>query len=101
MIDQNYLDSFLNLAIREDLGDGDHTSLATIPENTMGKARLLIKENGVLAGVDIASKIFRKIDPSLAIEIKIQDGAVIENGNEVLYVNGNVLSILQAERLVL
>lgn len=101
MIDETYLDSFLSFAIQEDIGDGDHTSRSIISEDTTGKAKLLVKDNGILAGVDVTLKTFSKIDPSLKVFVNIQDGSNIHPGNEVLFVEGKILSILQAERLVL
>lgn len=88
-------------ALAEDIGDGDHTSLATIPENGKGKARLLVKDNGVLAGVDLAKMIFKRVDPKLEIEVLIEDGAKIKKGDIAFYVAGSSRSILSAERLVL
>jgi len=95
------IDSLLDIAIIEDLGDGDHTSLATIPQDAQGKARLLVKENGIIAGVDIAEIILKKIDNDLSIEKFIEDGAEVKKGDIVFHVSGSVHSILQAERLLL
>lgn len=101
MINDTYLDSFLSFAIQEDIGDGDHTSRSIISENTTGKAKLLVKDLGVLAGVDVTLKTFHKIDPSLKVLVNVHDGSNIYPGDEVLFVEGKILSILQAERLVL
>ncbi len=98
---QFYLDRFITQALAEDLGDGDHTSLATIPEGKQGKARLLVKEEGVLAGVEIALAIFKKVDPELQIANFLKDGERVKYGDIVLYVTGSIYSILVAERLVL
>ncbi len=95
------IDSLLDIAIIEDLGDGDHTSLATIPQDAQGKARLLVKDNGIIAGVDIAEIILKKIDNDLSIEKFIEDGAEVKKGDIVFHVSGSVHSILQAERLLL
>lgn len=91
----------IQLAIDEDIGDGDHTSLACIPVNTKGKAKLLIKDQGILAGLDIAIEIFKIIDPSLHLKVNMQDGERISPGDVAFTVEGNAHSILQAERLVL
>ncbi len=87
--------------IREDVGDGDHSSLACIPEDAKGKAKLLVKEECVIAGVDFAKQVFQYVDPDLNLEILIQDGQNVRYGDIVFYVNGSSQSILKAERLVL
>ena len=88
-------------AIREDVGDGDHSSLACIPPETKGKAKLLVKDNGVIAGVDFAKQVFNHVDPNLEVETMIEDGSTVKYGDIVFYVEGVSLSILKAERLVL
>jgi len=95
------IDDFIKDAIQEDIGDGDHSSLACIPKSKTGKAKLLIKQNGILAGVEIAQKIFNYIDPALTIELFIRDGAEIKPGDTAFIVTGNTQSILKSERLVL
>lgn len=95
------LDDFLNRVIQEDIGDGDHSSLSCIPENNTGKAQLLIKQSGILAGVEIALKIFHHIDPELKTEVLIKDGTRVKKGDIGFIVSGKVQSILKAERLVL
>lgn len=100
-MDKKIIDLFIKNAIAEDVGDGDHTSLATIPLNTIGKAKLIVKEAGVLAGVELAIEIFNQIDEALKVEIFINDGAKIKYGEIALTVTGSVHSILLAERLVL
>ncbi|MGB5647344.1 carboxylating nicotinate-nucleotide diphosphorylase [Muriicola sp.] len=87
--------------IREDVGDGDHSSLACIPAEASGKAKLLVKEECVIAGVDFAKKVFQYVDPHLAMEILVQDGQKVRYGDIVFYVSGSSQSILKAERLVL
>ncbi len=94
-------DQIIEYALAEDLGDGDHTSLATIPSGTRGKARLLIKEEGILCGIVLAEKIFHKVDPLLRLDIFMQDGAPVKKGDIALEVMGSDHSILGAERLVL
>jgi nicotinate-nucleotide pyrophosphorylase (carboxylating) len=94
---RNYIADYLN----EDVGDGDHTSLSTIPAGTQGKAKLLVKEEGILAGVDIALEIFDVIDADLKTQVFIQDGSPIKVGDIVLTVSGSTHSILKAERLML
>lgn len=100
-MDQNVLNQFIKNALQEDIGEGDHTSLATIPENALGKAKLLIKEEGVIAGVELALSIFDAVDSQLKVEVFIHDGEHVNIGDVALIVSGNVRSILAAERLVL
>jgi nicotinate-nucleotide pyrophosphorylase (carboxylating) len=100
-LDKELIDKFITNSLIEDVGDGDHTSLATIPEGTKGKAKLLIKDNGVLAGVDLAKEIFHIVDPKLKLNIFLKDGAEIKLKDIALEVEGSVHSILKAERLVL
>lgn len=95
------LHEFIQLALAEDIGDGDHTSLATIPAGATNRARLLVKEAGVLAGVDVALAIFAEVDATLQVEVLMPDGATIKPGDIVLTVSGNARHILTAERLVL
>ena len=95
------LDQIIDEALREDIGDGDHTSDACIPENALGKAKLLVKEDGVIAGVDLALRIFNRVDSNLAVTTFIADGSDIHIGDIVLTVEGSSRSILKAERLVL
>jgi nicotinate-nucleotide pyrophosphorylase (carboxylating) len=95
------LDRIIDEALREDIGDGDHTSDACIPENALGKAKLLVKEDGVIAGVDLALRIFNRVDSNLVVTTFITDGSDIHVGDIVLTVEGSSRSILKAERLVL
>ncbi len=95
------VDELIDRSIAEDIGDGDHTTLSTVPKDVTGGAKLLVKEKGVIAGVEVALKIFHKIDPSLKTEVFINDGAKVNVGDIVFNVHGNTHSILQAERLVL
>jgi nicotinate-nucleotide pyrophosphorylase (carboxylating) len=95
------IQQFIDTALAEDLGDGDHTSLACIPSSAKGKAHLLVKENGILAGVDLAIQIFKTVDSSLKVKILLKDGSKIKVGDIVLTVEGESQSILIAERLVL
>src|SRR5690606_4448259 len=88
-------------AVREDVGEGDHSSLACIPADAIGKAKLLVKDNGVIAGVEFARKVFNYIDPQLQLEILIEDGGQVKRGDIVFLVKGHSQSILKAERLVL
>ncbi len=100
-MDKEYTAQFIANALKEDVGDGDHTSLATIPEGTQGKAKLLVKDTGILAGVELAQEIFKTIDPKLQVNVYLNDGAEIKPKDIVLDVAGSVHSILKAERLVL
>ncbi|MBK9425133.1 MAG: carboxylating nicotinate-nucleotide diphosphorylase [Bacteroidetes bacterium] len=95
------LTEFIRLSLQEDVGEGDHTSLSTVPENSTGKAKLLVKESGIIAGVEIALEIFKEVDPNLSVEVLIIDGTQVKPGDIVLTVSGSDRSILKAERLVL
>nr|WP_321453005.1 carboxylating nicotinate-nucleotide diphosphorylase [uncultured Carboxylicivirga sp.] len=95
------INTFIDLAIKEDIGDGDHSSRSCIPQEATGKVKLLVKEEGVLAGVEVGISIFNKIDPEIKIEKLINDGAQIIPGDIVLKAEGKVWALLQAERLVL
>ncbi len=95
------LTEFIRLALAEDVGDGDHTSLSTIPADAQKRARLLVKESGILAGVAVAKAIFAEVDPSFIVDVLMNDGADINPGDVVLTVSGNARNILTAERLVL
>jgi nicotinate-nucleotide pyrophosphorylase (carboxylating) len=98
---QKELDLIIANGIREDVGDGDHSSLACIPANAMGRAKLLVKDNGILAGVELATQIFRYVDPDLEVEVKINDGIPVKYGDVAFTVSGKSQSILKSERLVL
>ncbi|MGY4384912.1 nicotinate-nucleotide pyrophosphorylase (carboxylating) [Pedobacter sp. UYP24] len=100
-MDKQIIDLFIKNALAEDLGDGDHTSLSTIPAGATGKAKLIIKERGIIAGVELAIHIFKYIDSHLEIKELIHDGESVEYGDIALTVSGSVHSILQAERLIL
>ncbi len=95
------LDDIIKNALAEDIGDGDHTSLATIPANAKGKALLITKQKGILAGVRVAEKVFLTVDPEIKIEIFINDGSRISKGDTIFKVEGRSVSLLTAERLVL
>jgi nicotinate-nucleotide pyrophosphorylase (carboxylating) len=95
------LRDYIRLALSEDIGDGDHTSLATIPPHAQKRARLLVKENGIVAGVEVARVIFEEVDPLMEVNVQIADGEAISVGDIVLTVSGSAQSILKAERLVL
>lgn len=92
---------FIQNALSEDIGDGDHTSLATIPAGQEGKARLLVKDTGIIAGVELALEIFREVDPHLYVDVILPEGAAVSPLDIVFIVQGSVHSILKAERLVL
>lgn len=101
MVSENLIDELIDLAIREDVGDGDHTSLACIPSTIVGKAKLLVKDDGIIAGVAIARRVFNRFDPDLSFQELIKDGTPVRKGDIAFYVEGKSLSILQCERLVL
>lgn len=95
------LDMIISNAIREDVGDGDHSSLACIPRDAKGKAKLLVKEAGIIAGVEMAKRIFKYVDADLKLEKLINDGETVKYGDVVFYVEGSSQSILKSERIVL
>ena len=94
-------DRLIDLAFAEDIGDGDHTTLCCIPETAMGKSHLLIKEDGILAGVEVAKRVFARFDPEMKVEVLIQDGTPVKKGDIAMVVTGKVRSLLQTERLML
>lgn len=98
---QNELQLIITNALREDIGDGDHSSLACIPASAQGKAKLLVKDNGIIAGVEFAKMVFQKVDSNLKVETFIEDGSEVKYGDVVFHVSGSSQSILKAERLVL
>jgi len=92
---------FIQTALSEDIGEGDHSTLSTIPPDKQAKAKLLVKENGILAGVELAEKIFHQFDPSLKLNLFKKDGDAMAKGDIVFEVHGKARSILSTERLVL
>jgi len=98
---QKELELIISNAIREDVGDGDHSSLACIPANAMGKAKLLVKDEGIIAGIDFAKMVFNYVDPAMKVETLLKDGSKVNYGDIAFYVTGKSQSILKAERLVL
>ncbi len=96
-----YAEALIELAIKEDIGDGDHTSLACIPASAHGRMKLLCKQKGILAGVEVAEMVLRRLDPEVGMEKVLSDGAAIEPGDVAFYVEGRIQSLLQAERLLL
>ena len=95
------IDRLIDLSFAEDIGDGDHTTLCCIPEDAMGKSRLLIKEEGIIAGVEVAKKVFARFDPEMQVEVLIGDGSHVKPGDVAMIVGGRVRSLLQTERLML
>lgn len=100
-IQQSQIDTFIKGALEEDVRDGDHTSLACIPADSRSRARLLVKDPGVIAGVELAEQIFKTVDPTAAVDIRIPDGSDVFFGDEAFYVECNSQALLKAERLVL
>ena len=98
---EELIDALLDLSFAEDIGDGDHTTLSTIPADAVGHQHLLVKEEGILAGVEIARKVFARLDPSLKMTVMIGDGAHVKPGDIAFVVEGSVRSLLQAERTML
>ena len=94
-------DRLIDLAFAEDIGDGDHTTLCCIPDTAMGKSHLLIKEDGILAGVEVAKRVFARFDPTMQVEVLIGDGAHVKKGDIAMVVTDKVRSLLQTERLML
>lgn len=94
-------DKLIDLAFAEDIGDGDHTTLCCIPDDAMGKSHLLIKEDGILAGVEVAKKVFNRFDSTMQVEVLLNDGATVKKGDIAMVVSGKVRSLLQTERLML
>ena len=94
-------DRLIDLSFAEAIGDGDHTTLCCIPDTAMGKSHLLIKEDGILAGVEVAKRVFARFDPTMQVEVLINDGAHVKKGDIAMVVTGKVRSLLQTERLML
>lgn len=99
--DNEQLISFITQALHEDVGDGDHTSLSTVSPGKMGRAELLIKDDGILAGLEEGLEVFKQVDPELQLDVQISDGKAVKYGDIPLIVTGSIHSILKAERLVL
>ena len=99
--EQELIDRLIDLSFAEDIGAGDHTTLSCIPATAMGKSKLLIKEAGVLAGIEIAKEVFRRFDPEMQVEVFIEDGTEVKPGDVAMIVSGRVQSLLQTERLML
>jgi len=98
---QELIDRLIDLAFAEDIGDGDHTTLCCIPEDATGRSQLIIKEDGILAGIEIAREVFRRFDPDLQVDVRINDGANVHRGDIAMVVTGRTRSLLQTERLML
>ena len=101
MTEDELIDGMLNIAFAEDIGDGDHTTFCCIPAEEQGKMKLLVKEEGILAGVDMALRVFHKFDPMLKVNVLLHDGTPVKPGDIAFYVEGKTQSLLQTERLVL
>ena len=101
MINKDLFNALLETTLKEDLGDGDHSSLACIPAEAIGEAQLLVKDEGIIAGLDVTSLIFKRIDPGISLEFFLQDGDRIKPGDIGFMVSGIVHSILKSERIVL
>lgn len=96
-----FVNDLIELSIREDIGDGDHSSLASIPHDKRGRMKLLVKQEGILAGVEIAQIVFRRLDPEVKMEILIADGTPVKVGDIAFYVEGRLITLLQSERIIL
>lgn len=99
--EKELIDKLIDLAFAEDIGDGDHTTLSCIPATAIGKSKLLIKEKGILAGIEVAKEIFNRFDPSMKVEVFIKDGTEVNPGDVAMIVEGKIQSLLQTERLML
>ena len=99
--EEELIDRLIDLAFAEDIGDGDHTTLSCIPATAMGKSKLLIKEPGILAGIEIAKEVFHRFDPTMKVEVFINDGTAVKPGDVAMIVEGKIQSLLQTERLML
>ena len=95
---EQLIEELIDLAIREDIGDGDHSSQSCIPETAQGKVQLLVKEEGIIAGIEIAEKVFKKIDPDVKMDIFIKDGTRVKPGDVAFTVEGKVWTLLKTER---
>lgn len=95
------IEEIIDIALHEDIGDGDHSSLACVPENAIGQAKLIVKDEGIIAGIELAEKIFHRFDPSLEVSVFIKDGAKVKHGDIAFEVKGSSRSILATERIVL
>lgn len=98
---EELVDALIDLSFAEDIGDGDHTTLCCIPDDAMGQSKLLIKEDGVLAGIEIAKEVFNRFDPEMKVEVFIEDGTEVKVGDVAMIVTGKTQSLLQTERLML
>ena len=98
---KDLIDRLIDLSFAEDIGDGDHTTLSCIPDDAMGKSKLLIKEEGILAGIEVAKEVFRRFDPEMKVTVYINDGAHVKPGDVAMVVEGKIQSLLQTERLML
>lgn len=98
---KEYIDALIELAVKEDVGDGDHSSLSSIPLDTRGRMKLLVKQDGVIAGIDTAKIIFKRLDPNMKFENILKDGDMVKKGDIAFYVEGRVITLLQSERIVL
>ena len=98
---KDLIDRLIDLSFAEDIGDGDHTTLSCIPADAMGKSKLLIKEEGILAGIEVAKEVFRRFDPSMKVTVYMPDGTPVKPGDVPMVVEGKVRSLLQTERLML
>ena len=98
---KDLIDRLIDLSFAEDIGDGDHTTLSCIPADAMGKSKLLIKEEGILAGIEVAKEVFHRFDPTMKVEVFLQDGTPVKPGDVAMIVEGKIQSLLQTERLML
>lgn len=96
-----YVNDLIELAVAEDIGDGDHTSLSSIPVGERGKMQLLVKENGIIAGIEVAKMVFKRLDPEMIFDQKIADGTKVKVGDVAFYVEGKLHTLLQSERIIL
>ncbi len=98
---ESFVDALIELAIAEDIGDGDHSSLSTIPHDELGRMQLLVKQEGIIAGIEIAKRVFSRLDPEVKFEQILQDGDKIKVGDIAFFVSGKLITLLQSERIIL
>lgn len=96
-----FVEELIALAIAEDIGDGDHSSLSSIPADERGRMKLLVKQDGILAGIEVAKMVFQRLDPTVKVDVVLEDGASIKVGDVAFYVEGKLITLLQSERIIL
>lgn len=96
-----FVEELIELSIKEDIGDGDHSSLSSVPASLRGRMKLLVKESGIIAGIEVAKMVFNRLDATVSFEQLIEDGKVVKSGDIAFYVEGDMITLLQSERIIL